>query len=142
MTILIALLTLAGCHSAKKTGSNVEGFSITDRYWKLIELNGQQVGDSQVEGNEAHMILNSADSRVSGNGGCNNFSGTYDLEPGNQISFSQLISTRMACPDMEVEDQLFTVLEAADNYAIISDTLSLSRAKMAPLARFVSVNNK
>ena len=142
MTILIALLTLAGCHSAKKAGAKMDHTPITDTYWRLFELNGQPVGDSRKEGNEAHMILHSADGRVTGNGGCNNFSGSYDLGSENQISFTQLISTRMACPDMEVEDQLFTVLEAADNYTIGSDTLSLNRAKMAPLARFVWVNNK
>ena len=43
----------------------------------------------------------------------------------------------MACPDMTVEQDFLEMLETVDSYAIGSDgTLSLNRARMAPLARF------
>jgi heat shock protein HslJ len=89
---------------------------------------------------EAHLILHSPDNRITGNGSCNNFSGSFELGSQNQISFTQMISTRMACPDMEVEDQLLKVFESADSFSLNKDTLSLLKSGMAaPLARFVAI---
>ena len=112
---------------------------VTDRYWKLIELGGRDLDAAIHMQQEAHLILHSTEHRITGNGGCNQFSGSFKLGEGNRISFSQMISTRMACPDMEVENQLMEVFESADSYSISKDTLSLNRARMAPLARFVAV---
>jgi heat shock protein HslJ len=57
----------------------------------------------------------------------------------NRIKFSKMAATMMACPDMEVEREFLQVLETADNYNLIGDTLVLNRARMAPLARFENV---
>lgn len=112
---------------------------IVEKYWKLIEINGKEVvtGENQVK--EAHMILKVGNNRVNGNGGCNSFNGSYVIENGNRIKFSQMASTMMACLNMDVESQFMKALENADNYAIQGDTLSINRARMAPLARFVVV---
>lgn len=109
--------------------------SITDTRWKLVELMGQPV-DSTVNNKEPFIMLSAADKRVQGNGGCNTIAGSYALEEGNRITFSQMISTRMACPNMETETQLLTVLETADNYSLNGEQLTLNKARMAPLARF------
>jgi len=53
-----------------------------------------------------------------------------------------IISTKMACPAMEVETQFLQALAAADNYSRLGDTLSLNKAGSAPLAKFVKVNPK
>jgi heat shock protein HslJ len=42
----------------------------------------------------------------------------------------------MACPDMQTESTFLQVLQKVDNYAIKDDTLSLQKARMAPLAKF------
>ena len=47
-----------------------------------------------------------------------------------------MTSTPKACQEMEIETQLFKVLETVDNYSIKGGVLSLNRAKMAPLAKF------
>ena len=78
--------------------------------------------------------------RVIGSGGCNNFTGTYQLEPGNRIRFSQMVSTAKMCfTNMEVEQKLNQVLGMTDSYFVNGDTLILNRARMAPLARFEAV---
>jgi len=46
------------------------------------------------------------------------------------------MSTKMACENMEVENDLTKALMAADNYSMDGDNLSLNKARMAPLARF------
>ncbi|ANE53491.1 hypothetical protein SY85_13920 [Flavisolibacter tropicus] len=114
--------------------------AITNKYWKLIEVMGKPVIVDSQQSREPHMILHIDNNRVSGNGGCNNFSGTYQLEANNRIHFSPLAATKMACmSSMEVEDQFFKALETADSYYSKGDSLQLIRARMAPLARFVAV---
>lgn len=108
---------------------------ITEKYWKLVELNGQPVRTE--EGNrEAFLILKEEDNRAHGNGGCNTFNGSYEMKEGNRITFSKMASTLMACVDMETEQQFMQVLETVDNYNLTETTLILNKARMAPLARF------
>jgi len=113
--------------------------SITEKYWKLIEINGKPVEATTPR--EAFIILKNEDQRINGNGGCNTLNGTYEIAPGNRIKFSQMASTMMACLNMEIEEELKKALEMADNYNLSEDGkfLSLNRARMAPLARFESV---
>lgn len=108
---------------------------VQEKYWKLIELNGQPV--PQLE-REPHLILKTGDAGVVGFAGCNRFFGQYQLDQTTlRISFTQLASTMMACTaGMEVENALLEVLRKVDNYTVKGDYLSLNRARMAPLARF------
>ena len=110
---------------------------ITDRYWKLIEVNGQAVADGSTR-KEPFIRLNSEENRLEATGGCNGIGGTYELKEPNRIAFSQLIGTMMACENMEVENGLKRALESADSYHVQGDTLQLFRARMAPLAKFVA----
>ncbi|HTN20363.1 MAG TPA: copper resistance protein NlpE N-terminal domain-containing protein [Pelobium sp.] len=116
-----------------------ENNPIIEKYWKLVEINGRPVAPPAEGEREAHLILKSLDKRITGNGGCNGFGGTYELLPGNRIHFSQILHTMMACPNLDAENELFKVLEKADNYSYNADTLSLNKAKIAPLAKFVAV---
>lgn len=107
--------------------------AITDTYWKLVELGGRELKEYQ--GKEAHFILKEEGRRVAGNGGCNAFTGTYDLQEGNRLRFSGMASTKMACLHSNPEDEFLEVLSTTDNYSLKGDTLSLNKARMAPLAR-------
>ncbi len=112
---------------------------ITGKYWKVVELNGQKIKVDASATKEPHLNLKSEGNRLTGHSGCNSFFGGFTLNPGNKITFSQIGSTRMACPNMETESQLFQVLGEVDNYIINGDTLLLNKAKMAPLARLEAV---
>ena len=132
----------AGENNLKETGKPYilekvpEG--ITEKYWKLIELNGKPFAKDETMGREPHIILKNEDRRVNANSGCNSIMGTYELEQGNRIKFSQMMSTMMACVNMEIETELKKALETTDNYTLSADGkyLSLNKARMAPLARF------
>lgn len=109
---------------------------LLEKYWKLIELNGK-VLDSTQQNKEPHIIFRSFDNRFNGNGGCNNFSGTYTLLPNGRIKLSKVVSTQMACPaGMDTESVLHGVLGKIDTYIISGDTLTITKARMAPLAKF------
>lgn len=112
---------------------------ITDVTWRLVELQGKPVSRLDKSKRPIQIRLNSIENRVNGFGGCNNFWGSYTLKEGNQISFSKIASTLMACPDLHLETELYRVLDRADNYTIKDNILSLNKAKIAPLAKFEAV---
>lgn len=110
---------------------------LTDVQWELIELEGQVI---EKENNTIpYFTLNSSSDDITGNAGCNNFHGNFMLKHGNRISFTKLASTQKLCFNTPYETPLLKVLETADNYTIKNDTLSLNKARMAPLAKFALV---
>jgi len=130
-------ILLLSCSTTKKESKNQE---ITEKYWKLIEIRGEKVTADDFASKEPHLILKSTDNRVTGNGACNSFFGTYELQANvNRISFSKMGSTKMACMKPTVEDAFLNVLATVDNYTVKNDTLQLNKARMAPLAKFVAV---
>jgi heat shock protein HslJ len=134
---------LASKYVLTKSMASSSGYSsnaeLVETYWKLTELMGKKVKPTPQGKKEVHIILKKQDNRIQGFAGCNTISGVYELKPGNRISFSKVITTMMACPDMSTEDQLKKVIERADNYSIKGNHLSLNKARMAPLARFEAV---
>jgi heat shock protein HslJ len=149
------IITALSCNPAKKSGDNASTDSTqnnasqpgTNRttalegtYWKLVELNGKPVTMAETQSREQHLILQASDSTVKGFGGCNGFGGNYELKTGDRIKFSKVIHTMMACDALEAENAYLKVLETADNYNLVSDTLTLNKARMAPLARFKAVH--
>lgn len=113
--------------------------TITGKKWKLIELAGQPVADS-INGKEPFIQFKLEDSSYAANGGCNGLGGKFELDEKTlRIKFKQGMSTMMACPDMKVEDGLKQVFQNTDNYTLGDSTLSLNKARMAPLARFRAV---
>ncbi len=67
---------------------------------------------------------------VSGNGGCNTFSGGVKVD-GTDITIGPLASTMMACTDTAVgtqEQQYLQALELAKTFEVLGDRLSLFRS--------------
>ncbi len=112
---------------------------LQEKYWKLVELSGNPVTTAEGQ-REAYIIFKSFDNRYHGNGGCNGYSGGYELLDNGRIKLLPAISTQMACPNgMDTEAALHEVLRKADTYIVTGDTLVLTKARMAPMARFEAV---
>lgn len=126
---------------AKLSGpvSKVPDALLIETYWKLTEIMGKPVSGPADGKREAHVILKKEKNRVQGHGGCNAFSGTYELKELGRISFSPMASTKMACPNLDQESAFMSVFQKADGYIIKGDTLQLIKARMAPLAKFQAV---
>ncbi|RFM27829.1 META domain-containing protein [Deminuibacter soli] len=136
--LLAGLAITLSCSCKTQQSTAAAGDGITGKQWRLTELYGQPVtvtGNSKIPG----ILLNATDKRITGNGGCNTFNGSYDIKDHSRISFSQMASTQMACIDMTTETKLLQALQTADNYTISGNQLSLNKARMAPLARFEAV---
>jgi copper homeostasis protein (lipoprotein) len=109
--------------------------NLRNRKWYLVELKGEEIHINETLKKLPYIQFQEGE-KVSGHAGCNSFHGTYNLSDGNRISFSQMGLTRLACADMETEQNLMEVLEQADNYHVRADTFQLNQARLAPLARF------
>ena len=113
---------------------------ITDKYWKLIKLEGKDVTMAENQERETFFILKTEDNTVGGFAGCNSITGEFELKDGNRINFKNMGLTMMMCPDVNVnESEYMEVFELADNYTIHNDTLELNVGKRAPLARFAAI---
>ncbi len=120
--------------------SEMDTNTITEKYWKLITLDGQNVTMVENQEREVFFMLKTDENWVVGFAGCNTFNGTYTLEKGNRIRFSQMATTLKACLDVDIdESELFEVFEITDNYTIDGDTLNLNVGRRAPLAVFEAV---
>lgn len=153
VTLALIAFTVMSCNTGKKSNSNSETSeddaemtttentndvqSIENTKWIITTLEGQDMSDREKNGQIIYFTLNSEENTVHGFSGCNTFMGTYTIEEGNRISFSQLGSTRMACPDAKInESQILSIFENADNFTISDGKLALNKAKRAPLAEF------
>lgn len=148
-SLILGIFVLAACSTTKKSSTTDADrdqtvmettTTLTDRKWRLIELNGKPVAD-KINGKEPFIQLQKSDNRYTGSGGCNGLGGTFTLEDNGRIKFSQGMSTMMACENMEIEQGLNKALIATDNYTLKGDTLALNKARMASLARFVQVES-
>lgn len=76
--------------------------------WLITSVNGKAISDE-----EANVFIDINELKIHGNTGCNFFNGTVYINPekSNAIDFSNMASTRMACPKMEQESAILLALE-------------------------------
>lgn len=108
-------------------------------HWRLVELQGERI-DGAAGRQPAFIQFDAEAVRVFGSTSCNRFSGAYAVKTGQRLRLAEnLAMTKMACPDMRIEDAFVRMLRMVENYSLGDDgTLTLNRARMAPLARFVA----
>lgn len=106
--------------------------------WVHMEIAGQAVSVNDQQ-REQYIVLESMEHHVVGNAGCNRLRGSYALDAGS-LAFSQLGTTRMACPDMDRETALLKALESTASWRIEGAYLELFDGSGATLARFESRN--
>ena len=101
----------------------------------LVELEGQSAGGGQAS-RPATLMLDVNTTRASGFAGCNQFGGSYALQPPS-LQFSGLVNTRMACPgDGDVlERRYLAALVATRSYRLEGKVLQLLNGQRV-LARF------
>lgn len=107
--------------------------------WELSELDGQPVMGYQ----PIFIELTSAN-KINGFTGCNQLTGSYTIENGSQLRFDHLGSTRMACPEteMNLEAEILEALNSTDNFTIQNGKLQLNIGKRAPLAVFTEMSGE
>ncbi|MGB8982871.1 MAG: META domain-containing protein [Anaerolineales bacterium] len=124
---LIVLLVISVAISACASG---EGSASLIGSWKLVSYGPADAQTPAVEGAEAGLTFNE-DGTVTGDSGCNGMGGSYIVE-GDQITFSEVVATLMACDDsrMSQEDAVQQVLTDTATFKIEGNTLTLTNNAM------------
>ena len=113
--------------------------SLTNTYWKILEVDGQPVAAVQ-QMREPQLVLNGQDGRFAGSGGVNRLMGGYTVD-GKGLTFSQVASTMMAgAPEaMQQEQTIVVALGAVRGFSIAGDQLTLVDDSGHPVLRAVAV---
>lgn len=80
--------------------------------WRVSVLDGKNIpADAEMQ-----MVIDLPELKVHGNTGCNILNGSIFVDPAkqNSLQFSNLATTRMACPGMEREQKFLVVLEQVE----------------------------
>jgi heat shock protein HslJ len=103
-----------------------------DKYWSgrrytLVEMKEVPVQQSGTR-RDAYLEFHEGEKRFSGNGGCNQVSGNYVLDK-RELSFNDVISTKMSCPDIEFETLFLQLLSEVDRYEMENDDIVMKDGK-------------
>lgn len=84
--------------------------------WMISEIKGEAI-PSGME-NQPFIEFNISEKRIHGNAGCNIINGGFntDDDKATAISFPEVISTMMACPDMELEGRVLNALNSVQSF--------------------------
>ena len=136
--LFFAFFYLVSCRSTskmiteKKEVAIAESISFTNTKWILVSLNKKLPTFSM---NEKPFLLFKNNNEVSGNAGCNIFSGTYEIND-SSINFKDIIVTTSACPDLPIESDFLKALRTTMNYTKSNQMLELKDGSGNVLALF------
>lgn len=119
---MLALLTsFSSCRSVKP----IISLDSINGEWYIIEMNGSVIVPSP--GRSFPFInFDISNAKVSGSSGCNRFIGSFDVNShSGSIELGKLISTRMACPDMTLENDLLLALSKVKKYKKVGTQIVL-----------------
>lgn len=78
--------------------------------WKLQSINGQSIDTTGAPKGAPMLDFNLVENRVSGHTGCNSISGSLEVGK-DTLEIGQIISTRMACANMDFEARFLESLD-------------------------------
>lgn len=115
--------------------------SLTNTYWRIDSLAGENVAGLPSGRLEPHMVLRTGDEeRFSATVGCNRMAGGY-RQKNDMLSFSSGATTMMMCPPPldALERTLTQTLAAVQSYRINGETLALFNEDKEVIALMTAV---
>ena len=95
--------------------------------WVVVELKGVPVQQSGGR-RDAHITFDVVQKRFAGNGGCNQINGSYTLDK-TEIHFTDVVSTKMSCSDIDFENTFLATLSSVDHHEARGSDLLLKKKK-------------
>jgi len=120
--LIVIVVTAFNC-SPKLSPDSGWGY----QQWVVIEMKGVPVQQSGGR-RDAHISFDIAAKKFSGNGGCNQINGNYSLDK-KEIKFTEVLSTKMSCNDIEFENTFLSTLSSIDRYEVRGNDLLLKKSK-------------
>lgn len=94
--------------------------------WQLVTINGNTITASP-NTQTPSLEFDTNKKIISGNGGCNSYGLSYELK-GQNLSFTNIIHTEMACDALDTEVLFFQKLSEVKTFASKQDILQLMDA--------------
>ncbi len=126
--LLASVGLLLSCSATKKAAKGADGkdaVALEYNTWELSSIPGFEIESNLSK--KVTILFTDSTKRVSGNGGCNGYGGTYEMN-GSKLKFGPLMATKMACtPGMKTEDKYMSALRETDNFEISGNKLMLKK---------------
>ncbi|MFA7084088.1 MAG: META domain-containing protein [Arcobacteraceae bacterium] len=131
---IAAALFFVGCSTTNVKQTAKADVTLTNTYFKAVSLNGKKAEVFEKE----PFIKFEAKGSVIGNLGCNSFFGSFKKQNKN-ISFENIGSTKMMCPNIKTEDAFAKVLQNVKTYEIRGESLTFFNEKDEEIATFKAI---
>lgn len=122
--LLLLFIAIAGFSCSPKLSPDA-GWGY--QQWVVVEMKRVPVQQSGGR-RDAHISFDVNAKRFSGNGGCNQINGNYAVDK-NEIRFTEVVSTKMSCNDIEFENTFLSILGSVDRYETNGSDLLLKKKK-------------
>lgn len=105
----------SSCHCVAEKEASAKLADLNGK-WMISEAGGETIPSGMEK--QPFIEFNIAEKTLHGTAGCNVINGSFNADDANPvaISFPQVISTMMACPDMEVESRVLKALNAVQSF--------------------------
>ena len=132
LTSMMAIALLAAACGNGESASGSDGADVEATTWTLVDVAGAPVPDG------VEVTLDYDGERISGTGGCNQYSGGATFEDGTVTVETEIMSTLKACEDpaADLERRYFEALPRVAGFAVDDDTLRLTDSDGEPLLTF------
>lgn len=119
---ILSVIILTACAGAKAVSAGTQN-DLYNKTWKLKQIL-TDTAKFTVE-TKATLIFDAQKKSAGGNGSCNTFGSSVSIN-GNELSFSNIFSTKMYCDEVQqTENRYLSQLGKVSTYRIDGNTLTL-----------------
>ena len=131
ITMLLALFALvASCCPCRKGKNNLP---LVGTQWQLVRMMGQDYAFD-----DGKFVFTFDDGNFSGVGACNHMTGEFTTSTTGALKFQGIASTKMRCPNADLETKFSQVLDRATHYEVDGNLLLiLSNGEMQAVLQAV-----
>jgi heat shock protein HslJ len=132
LMMLSVFVFASGCSAQKPPVTTPgSGISSISGKWLVTKILSDSV-PLEVASLDMYAELDSAGGRISGRGACNRFFGSLKIS-GSDIQSGALGGTMMACPSLDTEQKLYSLLQKAEQFKIVGGLLQIEAGKQTLL---------
>lgn len=116
MSLLSLTLVVLSCRTVKQSLST----SDISGEWNIVEVGGNKTLPTDHSG-LPFIGFDATDHKIYGNSGCNRMMGTYSIDLVKKaLTFGPIAGTRMACPDMTIEQKIMQAMNEVCSFSVKS----------------------
>ena len=115
---LVTIVLMTACNSKESKSADR---SLLQSDWQLEKINGESLEESMTI---PTLRINLSEMRLSGNSGCNNYTGAITELDNKIIKIGDMASTLKLCPEANYEDQYMNLLKQVKTFEVNDSSLS------------------